>query len=74
MPLKNGHQLDVEIIVDKTIIEVYANGGLMYWMSKHNENLDDFKISLFQHSGNLNKKPKTLVKNLEIHELSSIWE
>lgn len=78
----NGHflslqnkQLQLEIIVDKTLVEVYANGGLIYWFDDYNEgDLDNFKISLIRSKSNLNIDSKTLIKNLEIHELKSIWE
>ncbi len=68
-------QLELEIIVDKSLIEVYAGGGLVYWFADHKEgDLQDFKLSLFRRTDGLNQDPKTLVKNLEIHELKSIWE
>ena len=74
LPLRD-QQLDLEVIVDKTLIEVYADGGLVYWFEDHHEsNPDDFSISVIQSSNGLNPEPKTLVKNLEIHELKSIWE
>lgn len=73
MPLKN-RQLELEVIVDKTLIEVYANGGLMYWFANHNEgNLDDFYISMIRSGNKLNPDSKTLIRSLEIHELKSIW-
>jgi fructan beta-fructosidase len=74
LPLQNK-QLQLEIIVDKTLVEVYANGGLIYWFDDYNEgDLDNFKISLIRSKSSLNVDSKTLIKNLEIHELKSIWE
>ena len=74
LPLHN-RQLELEVIVDKTIIEVYGDGGLIYWFANYNEgDLDDFNLSLTQGKNGLNPNPKTLVKSLEIHELKSIWE
>ena len=74
LPLQN-RQLDLEVIVDKTLIEVYANGGLIYWFASNNKgDTEDFKISVYQHKNGLNPDPKTFIKSLEIHELKSIWE
>jgi fructan beta-fructosidase len=73
LPLQNK-QLDLEVIVDKTLIEVYANGGLVYWFANHNvDDLNDYNISLFKAPNGLNPDPKTIIKSLEIHELKSIW-
>ncbi len=73
LPLDN-RQLELEVLVDKTLIEVYGNGGLIYWFANHNQgDLDSFRISLFQWESGLNPDPKTLVKSLEINELKSIW-
>ena len=74
LPLDNG-QLELEVLVDKTLIELYGNGGLVYWFANHNQvNLDSFKISMFHWESELNPDPRTLVKSLEIHELKSIWQ
>ena len=74
LPLQNK-QLELEVIVDKTLIEVYANGGLLYWFANNKEaDLDNFQISVYREENGLNPDPKTLVKNMEIHELKSIWE
>lgn len=73
LPLKD-RQLELEVVVDKNLIEVYANGGLLYWFANYNDgDLDDFNISFFQNKNGLNPDPKTLVKSLEVHELKSIW-
>ena len=74
LPLQN-RQLDLEIIVDRSLIEVYGNGGLMYWFGNIDKvDSDDFKISFIQGKSGLNPDPKTLIKKLEINELKSIWE
>lgn len=74
LPLRDK-QLELELIVDKTLIEVYAQGGLIYWFTNHHDsNLEDFTLSLIQRTSGLNPDPRTLVRNLEIHELKSIWE
>jgi fructan beta-fructosidase len=74
LPLENG-QFDLEVIVDKTLVEVYANGGIVYWFDYHNDaDPDNFKLSLYQRENKLNQEPKTMVRNLEIHELKSIWQ
>ena len=74
LPLQNK-QLDLEIIVDKTLIEVYANGGLVYWFANNNNgDLNDFNISMYKAPNGLNPDPKTLIRSLEIHELKSIWQ
>jgi len=74
LPLQNK-QLELEVIVDKTLIEVYGNGGLIYWFANHKEgDLDNFNISLTRSNNGLNLDSKTLLKSLEIHELKSIWD
>lgn len=74
LPLQNK-QVQLEIIVDKTLIEVYANGGLIYWFDNYNEgDLDHFNISLTRSKNGLNQDSKTLVKSLDIYELNSIWK
>ena len=74
LPLQNK-QVQLEVIVDKTLIEVYANGGLIYWFDNYNDgDLDDFNISLTRSNNGLNQDSKTLVKSLDIYELKSIWE
>jgi len=73
LPLKNQY-LDLELIVDKTIVEVYVNKGLFYWFANYNdEDPTNFKISLEASANKLNVNPKTLIESLEIHELKSIW-
>ena len=73
IPLQN-RQLELEVIVDKTIIEVYINGGRYYWFYNDTTgDLDDFNIRFIKGGDPLHPNPKTLVKKLEIHELLSIW-
>lgn len=73
IPLQN-RRLELEVIVDKTVIEVYANGGRYYWFYNYTTgDLDNFNIRFIKGGDPLHKTPKTLVKKLEIHELLSIW-
>lgn len=72
IPLKN-RQLDLEIIVDNTIVEVYANGGQYYWFVNNETDSNDFYLKLENLRNGLNQHPKTLVKSLDVHELESIW-
>lgn len=73
MPLQNG-LLKMEIIVDKNMIEVFVDGGRYYWFENYKQgNLSNFKLSFIPGGNNKNANPKTLVKNLEIYELKSIW-
>ena len=54
LPLQN-RQLELEVIVDKTLMEVYANGGLIYWFANYNEgDPDNFSLSLTQAENGLN--------------------
>lgn len=74
IPLKN-RQLELEIIVDNNLLEVYVNGGLFYWFANNTKgDLKNFKLSFIKGGNPLNKNSKTLVKHLKIHELKSIWE
>lgn len=73
IPLQN-RQLALEVIVDKTLIEVYVNGGRYYWFKNYTpSDLNNFNIKFIKGGDPLHKNPKTLVKKLQIHELSSIW-
>jgi len=73
IPLQN-RRLELEVIVDKTVIEVYANGGRYYWFYNYpTGDLDNFNIRFIKGGDPLHKNPRTLVKKLEIHELLSIW-
>jgi len=73
IPLQN-RRLELEVIVDKTVIEVYANGGRYYWFYNYTTgDLDNFNIRFIKGGDPLHKNPRTLVKKLEIHELLSIW-
>ncbi len=73
IPLQN-QQLEMEIIVDKTLIEVYVNGGRYYWFDKYDDDdLNNLKLTFIKGGDPLHKNPKTLIKTLEIYELKSIW-
>lgn len=74
IPLQN-RQLDIEVIVDKTLVEVYVNGGRYYWFEKYDvEDLNNFELSFMKGGDPLHKNPKTWVKKLEVYELESIWK
>ena len=73
VPLQD-RELELEILVDKTLIEVYVNGGLYYWFANNNEgDLDNFKLQFEKRENDMIEDPKTMVKSLKIHELKSIW-
>jgi sucrose-6-phosphate hydrolase SacC (GH32 family) len=75
IPLTNNRELELEIIVDNKVIEVFINDGRKYLLGNNTKgDLDNFSVSVFNSATSLNKNPKTIVKNLEIHELKSIWQ
>ena len=73
IPLQH-RQLELEVIVDKTLIEVYVNSGRYYWFENYtNGDTDNFSLSFIKGGDPLNENAKTLVKKLEVYELKSIW-
>ena len=73
VPLQD-RELELEILVDKSVIEVYINGGLYYWFVNNIEgDLNNFRLQFDKTENDMIENPKTLVKSLEIHELKSIW-
>ena len=73
IPLQN-RRLELEIIVDKTLIEVYVNGGRYYWFDKYEDaDLNNFELIFIKGGDPLHQNPITLIKTLEIYELKSIW-
>ncbi|GAB1855458.1 glycoside hydrolase family 32 protein [Flavobacteriaceae bacterium MHTCC 0001] len=74
IPLQN-RQLEMEVIIDKTVIEVFVNGGRYYWFKNYVDgDLNNFNLRFIKGGDPLNRTPKTIVKKLEIHELKSVWE
>lgn len=73
IPLQN-RQLKIEVLVDKTLIEVYVNDGRYYWFENYDDgDLNNFELSFDKGGDPLNKNPQTLIKKLEIYELQPIW-
>ncbi len=62
-------RLKLEIIVDRNSLEIYANDGQFLVITPYNSTDKELELS-FSGSGSF----KTLIENLEIHELNSIWE
>ena len=65
-------KVKLDILVDKTSIEIFGNGGKAYIPKPHitKEGTQNVKI----YSTNPREKNKTLLKELTIYEISSIWE
>lgn len=59
-------KMELEFIVDVNSIEVFINGGQQVIVLQHNSKLHTPGIRFFG-------KNETLIDNLEIHELESIW-
>jgi len=59
-----------EVIVDKIGMEVFVNDGELYFVEQYNSVDTEQKVEVFS-SGR--GDPKLLIKNFEVHELSSIW-
>ena len=61
-------EITLEIIVDRTMVEVFVNEGRYYMPMGAYLTDRDPAIKVFSNGG------KTKLKNLEIYELHSIWE
>ncbi|MDR8393410.1 glycoside hydrolase family 32 protein [Aliifodinibius sp. S!AR15-10] len=63
--------LKLELIVDRMGIEVFVNDGELYYVEEYNSVDTEQFVNIFARGrGN----PTLLVKNFEVHELSSIWD
>lgn len=59
----------VEVIVDKNIIEIFVNNGELYFAAPYDGNKTDLVEAFVKGRGNR----KSILTQLEIHELKSIW-
>ncbi|HWB08219.1 MAG TPA: glycoside hydrolase family 32 protein [Pirellulales bacterium] len=66
-PLVDG-KLDLRILVDRTVLEVFANGGLVYVPMPAIVPADNRNFSVSAKGG------AARLEKLELHALSSIWE
>jgi len=57
----------LEILVDRTSVEIYANHGRLYLSEAFNTVDNPKQLELFSHE-------EILLKNIEIYELKPIWE
>lgn len=60
----------IEAIVDKNILEVFVNDGELYYVLPF-DSAKNNKVNVFIKGRGVNRK--ALLKNLQIHELKSIW-
>jgi sucrose-6-phosphate hydrolase SacC (GH32 family) len=67
VPLRDG-QLDLRILVDRTVLEVFANGGLVYVPLPTVAPADNRSFSASAKNGEVG------FKKLELHSLRSIWQ
>jgi sucrose-6-phosphate hydrolase SacC (GH32 family) len=65
-PVKN--KVYLEILLDRNSVEIYANKGRLYLAEPFNSVDQPKELELFSKGG------MTLLKNLEIYELNSIWD
>ena len=61
----------IEAIVDKNILEVFVNGGELYYAMPFNGDKSKVVEVFIKGRGN---SSKALLKKLEVHELNSIWK
>ena len=66
-PLVDG-KLDLRILVDRTVLEVFANGGLVYVPMPAIVAADSRSVSVSASNGDVR------LKKLELHALRSIWQ
>ena len=66
---ENPLDIELELIVDRTSVEIYADGGAFTIVSQLEESKDDSGF-LFKTGGDRPIK----VHSLEVHQMNSIWE
>ena len=66
----NSKTIKLEIIVDKTSIETFVDGGRLYYIMAKDLNSTEKGIEFWT----IGKDNKINIKNLEIYELKSIWD
>ena len=60
--------LKLEVIVDRVGMEIFVDNGELYYAKEYNSVDSDHFVEVFAEDGG-----ELLVKNLEVHELNSIW-
>jgi sucrose-6-phosphate hydrolase SacC (GH32 family) len=65
LPLKEG-RLDLRILVDRTLIEIFGSGGELYQSAS-------VAIPATNHSLALSSDGEAFIEALEVHSLKSIW-
>lgn len=66
----NSKTIKLEIIVDKTSIETFVDGGRLYYIMAKDLNSTEKGIEFWT----IGKDNKINIKNLEIYELKTIWD
>src|ERR1700694_2141020 len=61
----------IEAIVDKAIIEIFINDGELYFVKPLNSVTAEKSIKIFARGAEEGRK--TILKKLEINELTSVW-
>ncbi|MFS4467460.1 glycoside hydrolase family 32 protein [Maribacter sp. 2210JD10-5] len=67
-------KITLEILVDKTSIEIFANNGETYMVKPHVSKSENFQVIAYSSSPNFETDSKTLLRELVITELNSIWK
>ena len=68
---QEGDVLKIEVIVDKTIVEVFINDGELYFVKPLDSVSGKQEIKAFAKARA--KSNKTVLKKLEVHRLKSVW-
>ncbi|MBK1875938.1 glycoside hydrolase family 32 protein [Pelagicoccus mobilis] len=71
-PIDN--KIKLEIIVDRTSIEIFGNDGRAYITANHIAQEDNLHLKVFSSSPFWSNKAQSLLDKLEVYEMSSIWE
>ncbi len=71
-PLDN--KVAIEIIVDRTSIEIFGNDGRAYLIEDHIAEDDQLHVEVFSTSPSWANDSQSLLNKLEVYEMSSIWE
>lgn len=72
-PIHNN-SVKIEVIVDNVGMELYIDDGALYYAIDHKSVNNDKKLEIFSQKGYSDFETTTLLKDLKVYELESIWK
>ncbi|MDQ8180316.1 glycoside hydrolase family 32 protein [Pelagicoccus sp. SDUM812005] len=71
-PIDN--KITLEVIVDRTSIEIFGNDGRAYIVDHHISDTENLHVKAFSRSPDWSNDSQNLLRKLEIYEMNSIWK